>query len=88
MASRSGRQIESALLKKGFQPDSKVDHRYLYFWFNGTDSVTTKLSHGSLHKDIDAGLISAMAKQCRLSKNEFLKLIDCSLSEEQYRELL
>jgi hypothetical protein len=33
-------------------------------------------------------LIVLMARQCRLTKKQFLSLIDCPMDETEYREIL
>ena len=35
-------------------------------------------------KEISDGILAQMAKQCRLNKQDFMNLIDCPLSREQY----
>lgn len=47
-----------------------------------TTAVYTKVSHAG--KDIGAPLISRMAKQCKLSKADFLDLVDCPLDLAGY----
>jgi predicted RNA binding protein YcfA (HicA-like mRNA interferase family) len=84
MATRSKLDIERALQKKGFQAERDGDHRYYSFRFSKDITIKTKVSHSSKGKDIPSDLISKMAKQCHLSKNDFLEFIDCSLSQEQY----
>ncbi len=87
---RSGRVIEAALRKKGFRVDATRDHVYFYFLkLDGEDSkIFTKISHGMGNSSLSADLISKMSRQLRLTKSQFLELIDCTLSEEGYRETL
>lgn len=51
-------------------------------------SVRTKTSHTPKMKDIPDNLLSQMAKQCKLSKNDFFRLLDCLLSREEYEAIL
>jgi predicted RNA binding protein YcfA (HicA-like mRNA interferase family) len=88
MATRNKTDIERALLRKGFQLQKKKDHRYYAFQFTENIIIETKVSHGTKRNDIASHLISKMAKQCHLSKNDFLNFIDCSLSQEQYQNKL
>ena len=37
---------------------------------------------------IGVELIALMARQCRLTKKQFLSLIDCPMDETAYREIL
>ncbi|WP_297901534.1 hypothetical protein [Metallibacterium sp.] len=40
----------------------------------------TKTSHGA--RELDDGLLGRMAKQCRLSRADFDRLIDCPLDRD------
>ncbi|MDR3197072.1 MAG: hypothetical protein LBU34_04300 [Planctomycetaceae bacterium] len=88
MSTRKRTEIEKALSQKGFQLQENKDHRYYFFRVNGKSITKTKVSHGIKYKDLSDDLISQMAKQCRLSKNDFLKFIDCSMSQQQYENQL
>lgn len=46
----------------------------------------TKLSHGK--SEISDPLIVLMAKQVNLSKNQFMDLVNCPLSKEEYESIL
>ena len=86
---RSGRSVDAALRKKGFLRSVDSDHLvYRLFGSNGELFARTKISHGMLGSSLSADLISKMAKQTRLTKKEFLDLIDCPMNEEQYRKIL
>lgn len=76
------------LTKKGFEKD-KRDHLYLcYVRSDGLKtSIRTKVSHGS-RGDITTGLVSAMARQCRLTTQQFKELAECTLDRQQYEQLL
>lgn len=53
------------------------------------DGVATVLIRMSKNmQEIDDHLASLMAKQCKLSKQEFWNLIDCSLSGEDWKDLV
>jgi len=87
---RSGRNIDSALRKKGFLRDSDGDHVHYYLLHgSGTQTpIKTKMSHGMMGDTIGAKLISEMAHQLHLTKKQFLDLIDCPLSEADFRGIL
>jgi len=87
---RSGRNIDSALVKKGFLRFQDSDHvRYRFFGPDNANPVArTKMSHGVVGDTIGAKLISEMARQLHLTKKQFLDLIDCTVSEEDYRTIL
>jgi len=83
------RLIESALLKKGFKKfDHGKDHRFYFYIYNGAKtSVFTKMSHGDT--EIGDQLLAMMAKQLRFrQRSEFVDLVSCAVSQEQYLQLL
>lgn len=82
--------VEAGLLRKGFQPTKPgADHRYLvYVTPSGKKArASTKTSHGKGF-DLSDSLLVQMARQCGLTKRQFLDLLDCPLSREGYEELL
>ena len=83
---RKGRDIDAALCKKGFRRDT--DGKHVQYFFVGFSEIRTMMSHGDMGATIGANLIAQMARQLRLTKAQFLALIDCSLSEEGYRTIL
>ena len=87
---RSGREIDSALIKKGFLRVHDGDHiRYRYYGSDCDNPLArTKISHGMMGHSIGAKLLSEMAKQLHLTKKQFLDLIDCTLDEEGYRGIV
>ena len=84
-STRKGRDIDASLRKKGFSRDVSGDH--VYYYFGGT-RVKTKMSHGMMSSSLSVELISDMARQLRLTKRQFLDLIDCPLDEAGYRAIL
>jgi hypothetical protein len=86
---RQKTKVESALLSKGFQKSENDHHYFVYFTQDGKKTTAkTKTSHTKKMKDIPDNLLSQMAKQCHLKKADFLNLIDCPLSQEQYEIIL
>jgi hypothetical protein len=77
------------LKKKGFIDSDKTncDHKYLEYFTDGKLILWTKLSHGS-NKDLDDYLIKQMSYQCKLSKQQFADLVNCPLSNEDYKKIL
>ena len=77
------------LKSKGFviAAHKSIDHHYLEFYHNDVMILYTKISHGS-KKDIDSYLIKQMSEQCKLSKIEFAELVNCTLSEKGYIDIL
>lgn len=79
-------QIDRALRKKGFNIENG-DHHFYYYMNNGKKTgIFTKTSHSA--KEIGEPLIKKMADQVRLPKEEFKRLIQCTLSGEDYKKFL
>ncbi|SJM94160.1 conserved hypothetical protein [Crenothrix polyspora] len=86
---RDKRKVEEALSKKGFVRREGDHHRFIYFTQSGLKThILTKTSHTPKMKEIGDGLLGQMAKQCCLTKTDFLRLLDCPLTREQYEILL
>lgn len=87
MAELKVKDINESLQKKGFVKKAN-DHNFFYYMNDGKKTnIRTKTSFGS-KGTIGDNLISAMAKQVKLSKAEFLPLIQCTLSKEDYKKIL
>lgn len=87
MATLDVKKINLRLQAKGFEKEER-DHHFFWYIHNGKKTnICTKTSFGS-KKEIGDPLISAMAGQVHLNKNEFMRLIQCTLSKEGYRDLL
>jgi hypothetical protein len=86
---RERKRVEAALEAKGFVR-SEGDHHYLvYHTPDGLKSrARTKRSHTPKMKDVPDNLLGQMARQCRLSKREFLRLVDCPMGREEYEDRL
>jgi hypothetical protein len=83
------RKVEEALLKKGFEDKEGDHHFFIYHTLQGKkSSIRTKTSHTPKMKEISDAILAQMAKQCRLNKQDFMNLIDCPLSREQYEARL
>ena len=83
---RKAKDIQKALLKKGFTEREGDHHFFDYYHRNKKTRVVTKLSHSS--KEVSDGLLGAMARQIGLTGPEFRAYIDCTLSAENYKALL
>lgn len=80
-------EIEHGLEHKGFRRREGDHHYFIYYSNSGLKTrVFTKTSHS--HRDINDSLIAQMAKQCKVSKQHFLNLVDCPLDRNAYEELL
>ena len=86
---REKAKVESALLGKGFHKIEQDHHYFIYYTQEGKKTtVKTKTSHTKKMKDIPDNILGQMARQCHLSKNEFLNLVDCPLSQDNYEKIL
>lgn len=85
---RKKRDVETGLRNKGFKPVRQNKHLHYYYYTVGDllSDIGTHLSHNN--KDLDEHLLREMARQCKVNMREFLNLIDCSLSREDYEALL
>jgi predicted RNA binding protein YcfA (HicA-like mRNA interferase family) len=79
-------KIVKSLKSKGFTKE-QGDHVYLEFHLDGKFILHTKVSHGSNH-DLGPNLVSLMSKQCQLSKKQFMDLVNCPLSADEYVDVL
>lgn len=87
MAALKHNKVKSNLIKKGFKEVVSKHHIYLELWIEDKMThIRTRLSHNK--QDIDDFLISQMAKQTHLEKNEFINFANCTISESQYLEIL
>lgn len=83
---RPANDVASGLCKKGFE-SRENDHTFFHLYVDGRKSIIfTKISHGE--KEIGDRLLAMMARQLRLSRKQFLDLIDCPLAKTQYVSLL
>jgi hypothetical protein len=82
MAAFKPRQVQKALLKKGFaQVCSR--HRRLFLMIKGKQTaINTSISHGT--GEYDDGLLSMMAHELKLPKPRLVDLIKCPLTYEEY----
>ncbi|RQD81450.1 MAG: hypothetical protein D5R99_02180 [Methanocalculus sp. MSAO_Arc1] len=77
--SRKNHIIIARLKKKGFSTEMSK-HIKLTFQHNGCDTeIRTWVSHGK--KEIGDRLLSLMAEQLHLSKQQFIEAIDCTVDE-------
>lgn len=75
-------EIKAGLGRKGFCR-SHTDHRYFVLYVNRMKEAATFLSHGK-NQDIGAPLLNAMAKELGLTTREFVDLVKCSFSTEEF----
>jgi hypothetical protein len=84
---RKQADVERALRNKGFTQSESHHHFFIYHSIAGLKTpVKTKTSHGQ--REISDDLLGKMAQQVKLSKGDFLDLVDCPLSREAYEAKL
>ena len=83
---RESRKARQNLLKKGFAEFQGAKHIHYIFTYKGNEICKTRMSRNG--QDIDDYLISKMSTQLYLDRKDFLGLIDCPLSEEDYIKIL
>ncbi len=89
MTTRDKRKVESALTRKGFRKDDTHHHRFIHYTADGkATGIRTHTSHGNRPKALDNRLIKNMAEQCSLSKSDFLRLVDCDMTGDEYQQLV
>jgi predicted RNA binding protein YcfA (HicA-like mRNA interferase family) len=83
------RDLEKALVKKGFQRQEGSRHTQYYFYYqNKRTSVRVSISRGSNSVYSDS-LIAYVRKEMKLpDKRQFELFIECALTEEKYSEYL
>ncbi len=73
------RDVEAGLLSKGFERRTSDHNYFIYVALDGKKSLAkTKTSFGRGF-DIDDHLLSQMARQCGVTKPQFLRLVECPL---------
>lgn len=84
---RKQREVQRSLLDKGFRA-KEGDHSFYLYWstVGKKTAVFTKTSHGA--REIGESLLGRMARQCKLSRADFDRLVDCPLSRDAYEAKL
>lgn len=84
------RKAISNICSKGFVEQKGGSHRaFNYLTLDGKrSSITTHVSRSPQHKVLTDALISAMAKQCHISKSEFVEFAKCSIDQYAYESIL
>ena len=86
---RRRKAVESALQAKGLAGVEGDHHYFVYFTSDGRKSrARTKTSHSPKVQDIADNLLGQMARQCLLTKPEFLNLVDCPMDRADYEKRL
>lgn len=76
--------LTAALAAKGFRV-RQTHHEFYYLFVDGKQqAVYTKVSHGSKYKTLGDDLVTAVARQMKLTKPQLTQFVDCTLSEAAY----
>lgn len=76
------------LTKKGFKKSDKTKHSFYHYYHNGKKTdIFTFMSRGVGSKEIDDSLISSMATQLKLTKQEFMDVVNCDISKESLLQI-
>lgn len=79
------RAVAKSLQEKGMQPHPS--HHWMYRRkVDGVMMLVTRISHGS--HEIGRENAHKMANQCALMLDEFVRLIDCTLTKDEWEELI
>lgn len=86
MATRKAHEVASALMRKGFRL-REGDHHWYEFCVDGElANIRTKISHGD--NECDSYILGRMAQQVHLTSKQFRDLVDCPMTERNYKSLM
>lgn len=77
-ASRVVRVLEA----KGFQRVKHGGDKMLEFWVDDRKVLFTFVSHGN--GECENYHVGKMAKQCKLARPQFRRLVECPMTEDEY----
>jgi len=87
MAMLKTKDVSASLCRKGFVERVEKHHKYYFLYCDGIKTtIKTYISHGD--KEVGDYLQGQMAKQTKLVKKDFVRLVECELSGEDYVRLL
>lgn len=84
---RAKRLVEAGLQNKGFRLENSHHRFFIYYSQQGEKTaIRTRTSQGG--NELDDFLLGQMAKQCHLTRPDFLELVDCTRSQAAYEDEL
>lgn len=86
MKKQKVRDMQLALLQKGFIQQNKHHEMYWFFYKGKRTSIRTRISHGK--REYEVSLMGAVRTQMKLRGNEIDEFFDCQMSREDYAKLL
>ena len=80
------RDVLRNLTRKGFQDDGRTAHTVLVHRdpAGQKTGVATLVSRGTRYKTLTSALVATMAKQCRLTTSQFVQLVGCTMTRDQF----
>lgn len=82
-------KVQANLPRKGFVETDDRRHIFYHFHFEGKKThIRTQVSHGTKYKTLGEDLVSSMAKQCKVTTKNFRGLAECTVSHDDYIDLL
>lgn len=85
---QESRKVSRALLQKGFRESPNAHHNKFWLYIGEKrQAIYTYLSKGASHT-LPNSLCATMARQLKLSSQEFTRLIECSLDGPSYLSVL
>ncbi len=80
------RDVLRNLTRKGFQDDRRTAHTVLIHHdaAGQKTGIATLVSRGTKYKTLTSALVSTMAKQCRLTTAQFVQLVSCAMTRDEY----
>lgn len=83
----SKRKLIGCLEKKfHFEPVAGSRHDAVALFIDGSKVATTRFSRS--HEDVSESLLRQIAKQCRVQLGEFKGMYECTVSYDDYIDLL
>ncbi|HPZ08655.1 MAG TPA: type II toxin-antitoxin system HicA family toxin [Candidatus Eremiobacteraeota bacterium] len=84
----SNRNLENALMKKGFEQRKDTHHRIYRFRYKGKKTdIRTKASHGK--KDLTDNILKQIKDQLKFKdKKQLIDFINCPMTERDYIKYL
>lgn len=83
MSKLKHKSIRSGLLKKGFKQSQKDHTVFIFYYQDLPTGIWTMISHGG-GKEVGDSLIHRMSIQLKLTKKQFVELVECKMSRECY----
>ncbi|WP_158798342.1 type II toxin-antitoxin system HicA family toxin [Pedobacter sp. L105] len=90
MRARKPKDIEKALLKKGFISNEESHHKYYILHYDGKKTdIYTYLSHSKRTEDYGTNLMQKIKQQLRFNNTRSAeRFLDCPMTQNEYIEML